>query len=64
MTDHCGSRITSFVNHQLILDFSGDDECEVTIATTSQFPMLMLYFETPVSCDSGYVSITNQDGTF
>ncbi|KAH3751128.1 uncharacterized protein LOC127848362 [Dreissena polymorpha] len=63
MTQKCGSRITMYGDHQLSLFFSGSQACEVTIATTSTFPRIMLYFQRfTVSCNSGSVSIRNEYG--
>ncbi|KAH3777479.1 hypothetical protein DPMN_178926 [Dreissena polymorpha] len=63
MDDYCGSRITLYNDHQIALQFSDDEECEVTIETTRQFPMMMLYIKSfSVSCLNGNVSIRNQYG--
>ncbi|KAH3771223.1 uncharacterized protein LOC127844246 isoform X1 [Dreissena polymorpha] len=63
MDDYCGSRISMDGDNQLSLYFSDDDECEVTIATTSQFPNMMLYFERfSVGCIYGTVTIRNKYG--
>ncbi|XP_052229768.1 uncharacterized protein LOC127843912 isoform X2 [Dreissena polymorpha] len=63
MDDYCGSRITLNDDHQLALQFAYDYECKVTIETTRQFPMMMLYFKSfSVSCLNGNVTIRNQYG--